>query len=257
MQKVWRRAALALALVLTVSVGRAAEDTFQETPVTVEPGENVVITPEGETVPENETAPEGETTPEETAPPVPVVIDPGIFTDVPAEAWYANAVNLAAMSDLLKGVGNDCFAPMGKVTLGQAVTIAARIYADHRGVTVPESDPGEAWYLGAYRYCLSVRLFTAEEVPQEDLERVATRFELVDVLDRAVPDAHMTAIRQVSDWDITDLSEQDAYGPVVYKWRRAGIIEGDQNGAFGGDRDITRAEMAAILCRLTGEMPRV
>lgn len=243
--------AMTLVLALTASVCLAAEDTFQETPVTVEPGENVVVTPEGETLPENGAAPE------ETAPPAPVVIDPGIFVDVPAEVWYANAVNLAAMSDLLKGVGNDRFDPMGKVTLGQVVTIAARVYAGHRGATVPESGSGEAWYLGAYRFCLSVRLFTAEEVPQEDLERVATRFELVDVLDRAVPDAQMTAIRQVSDWDITDLSETDPYGPVVYKWRRAGIIEGDENGAFGGDRDITRAEMATILCRLTGEMPRV
>ncbi len=249
--------AMTLAVALTASVCLAAEDTLQETPVTVEPGANVEVTPTGEVVPEGETVPEENTAPEETAPVKPIVIDPGIFVDVPAEAWYANAVNLAALSDLLKGVGDDRFDPMGKVTLGQVVTIAARIYADHRGAAVPESEPGEAWYLGPYRFCISVRLFTKEELPQEDLEQVATRFELVDIRDRAGPDAQMFVIRHVSDWDLTDLSEKDAYGPVVYKWRRAGIIEGDQDGAFGGNRDITRAEMAAILCRLTGEMPRV
>lgn len=249
--------AMTLALALTASVCWAAEDTLQETPVAVEPGETVEVTPEGEVVPEDETASGENAAPEEEAPVKPIVIDPGIFVDVPADAWYANAVNLAAMGDLLKGVGEDRFDPMGKVTLGQVVTIAARIYADHRGAVVPESEPGEAWYLGPYRFCISVRLLDKEELPQEDLERVATRFELVDFLDRAVPDAQLMAIRQVSDWDLTDLAEKDPYGEVVYKWRRAGIIEGDQSGAFGGGRDITRAEMAAILCRLTGEMPRV
>ncbi len=250
--------AMVLALALTATICCAAEDAAPEKPVTVEPGQTVEVTPTGEVVREDGTAPEGETTPEdETAPVEPAVIDPGIFVDVPAEAWYANPVNLAALSDLLKGVGNDRFDPMGKVTLGQVVTIAARIYAENRDAVVPESAPGEAWYVGPYQFCISVRLFDKEELPQEELERVATRFELVNFLDRAVPDAQMFAIRQVSDWDLTDLSEQDPYGEVVYKWRRAGIIEGDEKGAFGGERDITRAEMAAILCRLTGEMPRV
>lgn len=239
-----RWAALALALAVSAGWGWAAET--ERDVLTLEPGETVETTPDGET------APEGETVQEE-----PLVIDPGIFTDVPADAWYALPVNLAAINDLLKGVGEDRFNPMGKVTLGQVVTVAARIYAENRDVTVPRSADGEAWYMGAYRFCLSMRLFTASELPQEDLERVATRFEFVDFLDRAVPDAHMPAIHQISNWDITDLSETEEYGGVVYKWRRAGIIEGDQTGAFGGERDITRAEMAAILCRLTGDLPRV
>ncbi len=245
-----RLLALALALALTASMCWAAEDT--ESTVTLEPGQRSEIATEGETAPEGEAVPE-ETQPEKVKP---LVIDPGIFVDVPAEAWYANAANIAALTGLLKGVGHDRFDPMGKVTLGQVVTIAARAYADLHGMTVPESGPGEAWYVGPYRFCLSAGLLTPEELSPADLDRVATRFELVDVLDRAVPDAQKTAIRVVSNWDFSDLSEEDAYGPVVYKWRRAGILEGDQTGAFRGERDITRAEMATILCRLTGEIPR-
>ena len=49
----------------------------------------------------------------------------------------------------------------------------------------------------------------------------------------------------------------EPYGGVVYRWYRAGITQGDQNGNFNGSSHITRAETAAILCRLAGLAERV
>ena len=98
-------------------------------------------------------------------------------------------------------------------------------------------------------------LFTAREVSASTLTDPATRFEMVDLLDRAVPDSEKAPVH--SDVTVPDLAESAPYGNVVYRWYQAGITQGDQNGNFNGNSRITRAETAAILCRLAGLAERV
>ena len=78
---------------------------------------------------------------------------------------------------------------------------------------------------------------------------------MVDLMDRAVPDSEKQAINNVPDGGVPDLRESDPYGDVVYRWYRAGITEGDQNGRFNGSSQISRSEIATILCRLAGADP--
>ena len=82
----------------------------------------------------------------------------------------------------------------------------------------------------------------------EDMTRTATRFEMVAVLDGAVPEARMD--NSVAVKAIPDLAESDDYGEPVYRWYRAGILSGDASGAFNGQDSITRAEVAKILCTI-------
>ena len=114
--------------------------------------------------------------------------------------------------------------------------------------------PG-AWYLGAYTYCVDEGLFTTMEVPSGILEQPATRFQMVELLDRAVPDSEKTAIH--GDAAAPDVGPDSPYQEVVNRWYQAGITQGDQNGNFNGGSQITRAETAAILCRLAGLTERV
>ena len=195
-------------------------------------------------------APDPEPTPEPTPEP-----EPGAdsFNDVPADAWYAPYAGTAAGAGLMQGTGNGRFSPAQTLSVAEVVTLAARLYAEDTGETVPAASG--AWYTGAYEYCLDNGLFTAAEVPLGAMERPATRFEMVDLLDRAVPDSEKAAIHQ--NITVPDLAEAARYGDVVYRWYRAGITQGDQNGRFNGDSQITRAETAAILCRLAGLTERV
>ena len=177
------------------------------------------------------------------------------FSDVPANQWYADYAVKAAQAGLMKGTGGDKFSPNGTLTVAEVVTLTARLYADRQGESVPTSDG--AWYLGAYNYCVDQGLFTTSEVPLSTMLNKATRFQMVDLLDRAVPSEEKEVIKVVFNGEVPDVQETDPYGPVVYLWYRAGIVEGDNNGSFHGNTNISRAETAAILCRLAGLTPRV
>ena len=177
------------------------------------------------------------------------------FSDVPANQWYADYAVKAAQAGLMKGTGGDKFSPNGTLTVAEVVTLTARLYADRQGESVPASDG--AWYLGAYNYCVDQGLFTTSEVPLSTMLNKATRFQMVDLLDRAVPSEEKEVIKVVFNGEVPDVQETDPYGPVVYLWYRAGIVEGDNNGSFHGNTNISRAETAAILCRLAGLSDRV
>ena len=184
--------------------------------------------------------------------------DPGqaaSFTDVPASAWYAEYAGTAASAGLMNGTGSNRFSPSQTLSVAEVVTLAARLCAGEAGETVPASGSGQPWYRGAYDYCVDSGLFTAAEVPLSAMNSPATRFQMVDILDRAVPDSEKAAIH--SDVTVPDLAQSAPYGGVVYRWYRAGITQGDQNGNFNGSSHITRAETAAILCRLAGLAERV
>lgn len=177
------------------------------------------------------------------------------FSDVPASQWYADYAVKAAQAGLMKGTGGDKFSPNGTLTVAEVVTLTARLYADRQGESVPASDG--AWYQGAYDYCIENGLFTTGEVPSYIMLNKATRFQMVDLLDRAVPQEEKQVIKVVFNGEVPDVQETDPYGPVVYLWYRAGIVEGDNNGSFHGNTNISRAETAAILCRLAGLSDRV
>lgn len=177
------------------------------------------------------------------------------FSDVPANQWYADYAVKAAQAGLMKGTGGDKFSPNGTLTVAEVVTLTARLYAERQGESVPTSSG--AWYLSAYNYCVDQGLFTTSEVPLSTMRNKATRFQMVDLLDRAVPSEEKEVIKVVFNGEVPDVQETDPYGPVVYLWYRAGIVEGDNNGSFHGNTNISRAETAAILCRLAGLTPRV
>lgn len=179
---------------------------------------------------------------------------PETFADVPADAWYASYVTQAAGAGLVKGVGEGRFAPMEMLNLGSVVALAARLHAEGGGTEVPAADG--AWYQGAYDYCVEQGLFAPEEYPLAGMNANATRFQMVDLLDRAVSDGETATVKTVADGSIPDLALSHPYGPVVYRWYRAGIVEGDAAGRFNGESFISRAEMATILCRLAGLTPR-
>ena len=179
----------------------------------------------------------------------------GTFTDVPADAWYAPYVDAAVEAGLMNGTGNGQFSPANTLSLAEVVTLTARLHAESSGSTVPASADGEAWYQGAYDYCVDNGLFTAEEVAASTLTNDATRFQMVDLLDRAVPESDKAPIH--TDVTVPDLAEGAPYADVVYRWYQAGITQGDQDGNFNGNSPITRGETAAIFCRLAGLTERV
>ena len=178
-----------------------------------------------------------------------------VFSDVGEGKWYKPYTDKAVEAGLMQGVGGDRFGPDGKLTLAQVLVLAYQLHRRYHPVAVlPNGDP---WYMPYYTYCTETGILDRDQLDRESLGRNATRFELVSILDRAVPHSELAAINTLKDGFVPDVAEGDLYGAVVYRWYRAGALAGDNEHRFNGESQITRAEVAVLLCQITGLVERV
>ena len=102
-----------------------------------------------------------------------------------------------------------------------------------------------------YSYCQNQGLLNGLNIAEKDLNRAATRYEMVAILDRAASkDKTSGGVNTVTNGFIPDVKETDTHGEVVYRWYRSGIVTGDSARKFNGSNNITRAEVSVILCQL-------
>ena len=87
-------------------------------------------------------------------------------------------------------------------------------------------------------------------LPLSRLTEKCTRFEMVEILDKAIPASRWDGSVSIPDGYIPDLRLSDGHGDLVYRWYRAGIVGGDNTHRFNGEKLITRAEVAKILCTI-------
>lgn len=194
----------------------------------------------GYTTPTNPSTPTNPTTPT-----TPAAVT---FSDVKAGDWFKPYVEKAAAAGLINGTGSGKYEPLANLELSQAMVLAYQIDSKATGHTLPQASG--SWYMPYYQYCLDNSIITASQVRPSDLTRKATRFEMVSILDKAVPESNLEPVKMVTA--IPDLAESAPYGDIVYKWYRAGILSGDSSGRFNGGDKISRAEVAVILCQLNG-----
>jgi hypothetical protein len=65
--------------------------------------------------------------------------------------------------------------------------------------------------------------------------------------------AHLTFVMAKDNKDdFSDVDEKSGYAEEVIALTDSGIIQGDDNGDFRPEDEITRAEFAAVLCRAIG-----
>lgn len=72
------------------------------------------------------------------------------FSDVPADAWYADAVSALASLGIVSGIGDGRFVPDRPITRAEFLSIAVRFAKPAAGTTEPFSDVHEHdWFYGA------------------------------------------------------------------------------------------------------------
>lgn len=175
----------------------------------------------------------------------------GMFTDVPADAWYAESVGEAYAYGFMQGESAAVFAPDGTLTVAEGVTVASRIFEDVSGEAIGEADGG-AWYARYTAYASEKGLIT--DGMFDDYERPIKRWEAATLLARA--SGELAEINDVSA--IPDVDSAAAYAPDVLKLYRAGILIGnDDDGNFAPESDISRAELAAVCVRFADAEKRI
>lgn len=115
------------------------------------------------------------------------------FEDVPADTWYADAVAWAAENDIVKGIGENLFAPEVEVTREQAAAILYR-WAQYTGIA-PEgawaiqmdfADLEEVsdWASEAMMYCVMRGIIKGKPGQLLDPKGMSTRAEMAAMMHR-------------------------------------------------------------------------
>ena len=126
------------------------------------------------------------------------------FTDVPEDAWYANAVKWAAHNKIVDGIGGGRFDPDGKLTREQLATILYR-YAVGKGYSVteraslegfPDASKVGAWAKEALSWAVAMKLVSGSAEhgvnylrPQGEATRAQVAAILVRFVENVAPPA--------------------------------------------------------------------
>ena len=187
---------------------------------------------------------------------LPIIGKPGTaskfpFRDVPASAWYYDAVKSAWEVQLIDGVTSTEFRPDANMTVAQAIKLASALHQmTHYGkVTLRNGAPN--WYSTYVSYAIDSGLIesTYGNYTAAQMNSPVTRAEFVHIFHAAVDD--LRGMNTVTDNVIPDVKTGDAFAAEIYDFYRAGILTGsDANGTFHPASSIKRSEVAAILIRM-------
>ena len=181
------------------------------------------------------------------------------FTDVPEDAWYAEAVRYVYEHGLMAGTSGSAFSPEGATTRGQIVTILWRMAGSpvvNYAMDFEDVDPA-AYYGEAVRWAVSEGVVggygnglfgTNDPITREQFAAMLYRFAQEQGYDVSI--GENTNI--LSYTDVADLSE---YAISAMQWAvGAGIINGTGDGStLSPHGQATRAQAAVMLMRFCEE----
>ena len=174
------------------------------------------------------------------------------FTDVAADAWYAQAVQYVYENGLMDGIENNQFAPEHTTTRAQLVTILYRLEGQpavtgESGFTDVEAD---TWYTDAVVWAAANGIVNGVS---------DTRFAPGDEITRQQMAAILYRYAEAKGYDVTasaDLSGHpdaetiQAYAQIPMAWACAqGLLQGFEDDTLRPAGNATRAQIATILMR--------
>ena len=188
------------------------------------------------------------------------------FTDVPTNAWFYDAVTTCANKGIVSGMGNGRFAPYDNLTYAQFVTMLVNAFykdeqAQHERNNVTKIDAyydGNTPWWGYYAYFFSAEgLFKDTNGNAKSfgvMNSNVNRYEMAQLVANILADNDFT----VSESDkanalsrITDKAGIPAkYQPAVASAFSLGILNGFEDGSFGGTGVLTRAQACVVMVKL-------
>jgi len=177
----------------------------------------------------------------------------GQFRDVRGSDWFSRYVEDAYNFGFLRGKSETMFDPGGLLTLGEAVTLAARLRSIYftGKADFTQSVPYYAVYA---EYALHHGIIDAPDNYNAPVSRA--RFAVL--MRSALPPDAFPVLNAIPDFGICDVASDTDAGAAVYVLYRAGILSGsDRFGTFFPDSNISRAEACAVMVRLADPLMRV
>lgn len=168
------------------------------------------------------------------------------FGDVPADAWYAEAVAWAYENEITAGVSADSFGPGVLCTRAQIVTFLWKAAgAPEPSQTVSFTDvAADSWYAKAVAWAYENGITAGSSPSSFNPNAVCTRAQAATFLWRLAGSPE-------SAWDcgFEDVASGAWYAPAVRWAAENGITAGTSAAAFSPSRSCTRAEIVMFLYR--------
>ena len=178
------------------------------------------------------------------------------FVDVPAGAYYYDAVLWAAEGGIVTGTDAVHFSPDASCTRAQLVTFLWRAAGSpvvNYAMNFNDVDGG-AYYAEAVRWAASEKIVEGTTAETFAPDAAVTRAQMVTMLYRFAKAQGMDttqggmAIREFDDFDAVP-----AYALEAMDWAvNAGVLKGDNNRLLPQD-NCTRAQIVTMLYRALGE----
>ena len=171
------------------------------------------------------------------------------FTDVPADAWFYDDVSAAYANGLVNGKSASLYAPYDGILLSEAVKLAACAHERAETGAVTLLNGKDVWYSTYAEYAAEHGILYAD-ADSIEWDTPATRGEIMEFFSRTAP---FEEINEVPDGSVPDVPMTHPHAEAVYALYRAGIVQGSdtETHIFHPDENVTRAEVAATLTRLT------
>ena len=177
--------------------------------------------------------------------PVFAAVDDTGFSDVDADAWYAEAVMYCREHNLMAGIGNNQFAPESSLTRAQFATVLYRIEGTPAvtGTDAFTDTPDGAWYSDAVLWVSQQNLISGyggglfgpnDPVSREQMTTIFWRYAGSPTADGAS--------------NYNDEAEIASYAAVAVDWASVNnIVAPASAGVFAPKSNATRAHVAAAL----------
>lgn len=167
------------------------------------------------------------------------------YSDVAADAWYADAVAYVREHGLMSGTSATTFSPNATTSRGQIATILYRA-AGSPAVTGGTNFPdvaSTAYYATATRWASANGIVTGYPNGNFGPDDPITRQQIAAILWR-----YAGSPTADSGTDFADESTISAYASTAVDWARAnGIMNGKDGNRFDPNGNATRAQAAVIL----------
>ncbi len=168
------------------------------------------------------------------------------FSDVPADAYYADAVQWAVSKQITNGTTATTFSPDASCTRAQMVTFLWRANSGQtvRGSMPFRDVPADAYYRNAVLWASNEKITTGTSSTTFSPDNTVTRGEAVTFLWRASgsPGTFMANT-------FSDVTGDDYYYDAVIWAAAEGITNGTGDGAFSPNDPCTRAQIVTMLYR--------
>lgn len=172
------------------------------------------------------------------------------FSDIPADAWYADAVTFCRESGLMGGTSSTTFSPDDAMTRAMLVTVLYRAAGspslEGENLGYPFADvPGDSWCADGVYWARLEGVVSGYADNRFRPNDPVTREQLTAILWRSA-----SSPEPEEPYTFADQSSISSYAADAASWAREnGIVNGRDGNRFDPRGSATRAETAVILSR--------